>query len=87
MSDDPWDKHGGPAHPIAAGDVTYKGMTLRDHFAGQALVGICGNFSSDPSVAADLLSGAEQDGVSPSVHLARICYNYADAMLLVRDKT
>jgi hypothetical protein len=86
MSTDPWDKHGGPAYPITAGETTYKGMTLRDHFAGQALVGICGNFSSDPSVAADLLSGAEKDGISPIVLLARFCYTYADAMLLVRDK-
>lgn len=36
------DKTGGPAFPTNGG-VTYKGMTLLDYFAGQALVGMKGS--------------------------------------------
>jgi hypothetical protein len=36
------DKTGGPAFPTNGG-VTYKGMTLLDYFAGQALVGMRGS--------------------------------------------
>lgn len=89
MVEDELRKQGGPAFPVSIPgcvDNGWQGMTLRDYFAGQALVGICGNFSSDPSVADDLLRSAKEHGVPPSVKLASICYSYADAMLLVRSQ-
>lgn len=72
---------GGPAFPVAGhcvdasgaycGDVVNsKGLSLRDWFAGQALVGI--------------LSG-DQRFFSPS-ELATISYWAADAMLAARNK-
>lgn len=35
--DDPWNADGGPAFPNNVGNIAYKGMTMRDWFAGQAL--------------------------------------------------
>lgn len=48
MKDDPWDEDGGPAFPITVqngntGFITYKGLTVRDWFAGQALAGLLAN--------------------------------------------
>lgn len=71
---------GGSAFPCEQGhcpDGTWNqtfeaGMSLRDWFAGQALAGICG------------------DGIPGSHHIAsqtaRDAYEYADAMLLERQK-
>lgn len=66
---------GGRAFPFAADygpPAACGGMTLRDYFAGQALAGICG------------------DGIPGSHHVAsqtaRDAYEYADAMLLERQK-
>lgn len=65
-------KTGGFAFPHqACPTVTYHGMTLRDWFAGQALVGYlsCPNWQGDmQEVAAD-------------------CYNQADAMIAARGET
>ncbi len=38
--DDPWLIDGGPAFPARAVWHTYKGMSLRDYYAGQALAGL-----------------------------------------------
>lgn len=44
LKDDPWMRGGGPAFPVrseASDDqVTFRGMSLRDWFAGQALSGM-----------------------------------------------
>lgn len=43
-----WDEHGGPAFPAnMLPNATYKGMTLRDWFAGQALAGLSANPAFD----------------------------------------
>lgn len=75
-------KGGGPAFPrplstfTAPDDSNYtaieqEGMTLRDYFAGQALVGLVAN----------------RDPEDPSPGLAAVwAYLYADAMLAERDK-
>jgi hypothetical protein len=62
------------AFPMAvpeAWDSYQDGMTLRDYFAGQALLGI--------------LSGRDPDSEFVHSRLAGVCYKYADAMLEARD--
>jgi hypothetical protein len=63
---------GGPAFPAPAyaANITDKGMSLRDYFAGQALAGAL----ADPTC--DLY---------PS-ELAKIAYTEADAMLAARKE-
>ena len=59
---------GGNAFPYAS----YRGMSLRDYFAGQALAGILAN--------PDWYRGSERQSV------ATAAYNYADAMLAERER-
>ena len=71
------DKHGGFAFPQSNPDVAYSdyiggGMTLRDYFAGQALMGLM--ISRNPT--------------SPRLHPAvgtQYVYAVADAMLAARE--
>ena len=64
-------KDGGPAFPVTAGQQVYAtGMTLRDWFAGQALVGICANPDWQPTDVASVVQDA---------------YAHADAMLAARE--
>lgn len=69
---------GGPAFPVIAanglGHIA-DGMSLRDYFAGQALIGLC---------QADMSNEPYED--SPDV-LARTAYTMADAMLAAREAT
>jgi hypothetical protein len=80
--------NGGPAFPTVVTDPpsamhgrehpeTYSicGMSLRDWFAGQALVGW---------LAAD--ANPNSAGISPPESTAENAYKYADAMLAHRDK-
>jgi hypothetical protein len=60
---------GGPAFPFQDGYGRVSGMTLRDWFASQALVGLI----ADPS----------RDGSTDD--RARYAYAYADAMLRARE--
>jgi len=64
---------GGPAFPCNSPDgfEAYKGMTLRDWYAGQALVGI---INSDCSFKMDVERRAE------------LAYRVADAMIAQREK-
>ena len=48
-------------------------FTLRDYLAGQALAGIMTNIKQD-------------FGENPHEHIAKICYDYADALLEQRIK-
>ena len=48
-------------------------LSLRDYFAGQALAGIMTNIKQD-------------FGENPHEHIAKICYDYADALLEQRTK-
>ena len=52
-------------------DSVNEGMTLRDWFAGQALVGI--------------LSGRASNTFPDRTHMAVLSYAFADAMLKTRD--
>lgn len=68
----PLPSDGGPAFPHAHEDYPFQhGMSLRDWFAGQALSGLL----ADPQV----------DGMP--LPTARVCYEYADAMLKAREQT
>ncbi len=64
--------NGGPAFPSLAGPLStgQTGMTLRDWFAGQALMGLM----ADPGVTSShqIVAGA--------------CYRFADAMIEERSK-
>lgn len=70
---------GGPVHPIVETngqgqpELTHTGMSLRDHFAGQALLGI--------------LSANEDKSEMAGLHevIAKGCYVWADAMLKARS--
>lgn len=71
---------GGPAFPtdmLISGSVTgskpYSGMSLRDWFAGQAMVGITAGYWSNPDMS----------GVGPQ-GMADEAYQYADAMIAAR---
>jgi hypothetical protein len=72
LSQQQLDKMGGPAFPLQANNVAFVGMTLRDWFAGQALVGILAGkypvaeYNPDPET------------------IAKDAYKMADAMLAQR---
>lgn len=68
-------KEGGPAFPLATNEQFTWGMSLRDHFAGQALVGLLA------------FSPADIEGQYDPDDAARIAYRMADAMLAARDKS
>ncbi len=57
-------------------DTHYTGMTLRDHFAGQALAGLLTN---------DATYSRTADGVVSEV-VSKLSYQIAHAMLAERDK-
>lgn len=70
---------GGPAFPTDSPRVYNSGMTLRDYFAGQALVG----FMLSQIVV--VLSGHDIDEKTADKDAAEVCYNVADAMLAERE--
>lgn len=57
-------------------------MSLRDYFAGQALLG----FFSDPLYIQQAGENAEKRNISPDDYLAIAAYNMADVMLNERAK-
>jgi len=79
---------GGPAFPVPDshypnGQVQYgaNGMTLRDYFAGQVLVGMFAADSVHKEVTVSKWSGPEF-----ATKVADACYRVADAMLKEREK-
>jgi hypothetical protein len=83
------DKTGGPAFPQPAIDnagrmdyadqVGYGGMTLRDYFAAQALIGLM-------AACADKTVKEGKDANEVAAGVAIACYSLADAMLAERNK-
>ncbi len=68
--------NGGPAFPQLYGSPKVNGMTLRDYFAGQALIGImniCPKEDPEP-------------GEKTSQMFSRKAYLVADAMIAERSK-
>ena len=75
---------GGPAFPFTCQGPTtapeiYYGMTLRDYFAGQAIIGIINNQDT-------LQRASEVLGIPTDQIAATGAYEVADAMLLARTK-
>jgi hypothetical protein len=65
---------GGPAYPAPTTkplENYYPGMTLRDYFAAKAMQG----FAADP------------DTTGPAEVIAKVAYEWADAMLRAREAT
>lgn len=71
-----------PAFP-AMGDMTYKGITGRDWFAGQALAGIMAN----APFATKLQMVAEARGQTEGELIAEMSFTLADAMIAYRNST
>lgn len=67
---------GGQAFPVDTGTAFFAGMTLRDYFAGQALVGL---IRMPPEAR-----GLNQEAYS--IIIARASYSYANAMITERKK-
>lgn len=59
------------------------GMSLRDWFAGQALVGLLANSGNNPVVA----GLARERDVTVDEFIAQMAFNAADAMLSEREKS
>lgn len=55
------------------------GMSLRDWFAGQALVGIANN-------PQEVFKIASEQGVRPCEMAAKIAFDFADALIAAREK-
>ncbi len=86
QKDDPEVSNGGPAFPHIAEDKKwwqekYGGMSLRDYFAGQALLGM----NSNPDLLEIVTAGDVLDG-SVFQRLSSKAYEQADAMLEERNK-
>ena len=77
-----WNDAGGNAFPLSpvpdrqGQDTRYSGMTVRDYFAGQALIGLTMSLGSVAAVGLKL---------APEV-FAGHCYAIADAMLKEKEK-
>jgi len=66
-------KDGGPAFPLATEQPPYyvnNGLSMRDWFAGQALIGA--------------MTQTHCDGYGDPERLSKLAYKYADAMLAER---
>ena len=68
---------GGPAYPYPSTEIYEPGMSLRDHFAGQALEGIVDGPAWKQGV---------QQMLTEASCIATACYIVADAMLAERKK-
>lgn len=66
--------NGGPAFPAATCGDWQIGMSLRDHFAGQALQGFLAALTSEESAVFGEYN-----------HVAATAYSYADAMIAARE--
>jgi len=75
-----FEKNGGAAFPIDTANVTFFGLTVRDYFAGQALVALGTWTPSYQATIGGVVNPAE-------VHAARAQWAYAqaDAMLQARS--
>lgn len=77
---------GGPAFPDVQfthnnGDTSFKnnGMSLRDHFAGQALAGWLASYGPENKHPSEI-------GEEIAANVAKYSYALADAMIAERDK-
>lgn len=75
-------KNGGYAFPHSTGEAAAKGMTLRDWFAGQALIG----FTSNQAMTREMNNTAKERPHEVASDYATMCYTIADAMIAHREK-
>ena len=75
------DKDGGPAFPAVTPHITLSGMTLRDYFAGQALMGMFGGNGFVP--IKDYKFESEKAG-ELYAEWGSLAYKIADTMLKAR---
>lgn len=75
-------KDGGPAFPktVDWNHENQDGMTLRDWFAGKALIGELASSSGVESAEATAEASIKAN-LSIERYIARVCYNMADAMI------
>lgn len=59
-------------------------MSLRDYFAGQALPAVIGNLNTEQGLAG-IKELSLEEGIAPNMVIAKMAYEYADAMLAARD--
>lgn len=79
--------NGGPAFPPGTtSDSRPTGMSLRDWFAGQALIAYLGGTSSSAESAEAAMIVMEKRGESIHQFIASGAYAFADAMLAERSK-
>lgn len=80
---------GGPAFPLEQGTQDHyqrePGMSLRDYFAGQAIVGFMANPDLLASVSGEMLKAGLETTEMPRV-IAEQVYQLADAMLKAREQ-
>lgn len=71
---------GGPAFPPRLDPKTHpSGMTLRDYFAAKAMQGML----ADPQTRESCTEDQEEKWMRS---FARVCYEFADAMIAAREK-
>jgi hypothetical protein len=78
----------GPAFPVSIpgwGDNGASGMTLRDYFAGQALVSLTRHILYDQHIE-DVFMKAGNDAAALPEFLGEVIYQVADAAILARKK-
>lgn len=79
---------GGPVFPTSnAFGNNYEGLTIRDHFAGMALAGWMAQPDERSTNTVDLKEEGKTIGQwqhEMKMTDARMCYDYADAMLAAR---
>lgn len=66
-------------------EVTHPGMSLRDWFAGQAMLGIVTGANTNPDRANALASDADEHGETVTMATAVMAYEIADALLKARE--
>jgi hypothetical protein len=75
---------GGVAFPSSDKRCTYFGMTLRDYFAAQALIGLLSRANEESIINAPP-NEIERIQKEFQTLTAQFCYRYADAMLHERE--
>lgn len=79
-----------PAFPCIRQNTTGtfypEGMTLRDYFAGQALIGLLASYSTKERISS-VVDNAKKNGyLDIANYTSSSCYQIADAMLAERSK-
>ena len=76
-------ENGGQAFPLPVNtSLEYGGMTLRDYFAGQALIGMTTGQTTNEKFA----NWIKEQPVTPNEWLGITAYTIADAMIAERNK-